>query len=299
MEWVETTGRTVEEAKSVALDRLGIHEEDAEIEVLEEPRVGLFGRQRGEARVRARVRPSTPRPKVERRDRRKKGAGKDSDGASTDVVPATSTELEPAPRAPRAPKPQGKSSGKQSTGQRSSRPPRAVAEAGSESSAAPAPSTQRTDVDATQVGEEATRFVSALVAAFGLEGETTVEVDGDEIDVRVNGTDLGLLVGPRGTTLQAVQELTRVVAQRRLGDHDTHLRVDVGGYRERRREALGRFARQIADQVVADGVARRLEPMSSADRKIVHDALHGLEGVVTSSVGDDPHRQVVISPANG
>src|SRR5687767_4435262 len=70
MEWVETTGKTVEEAKDAALDQLGVDEQDAEFEVLEEPRAGLFGRTRGEARVRARVRPTQPRPKVDRRDRR-------------------------------------------------------------------------------------------------------------------------------------------------------------------------------------------------------------------------------------
>src|SRR5205085_11625397 len=72
MEWVETTGKTVEEAKEAALDQLGVHEDDAEVEVLEAPRVGLFGRMRGEARVRARVRPTRPRPKTERRDRRRR-----------------------------------------------------------------------------------------------------------------------------------------------------------------------------------------------------------------------------------
>ena len=70
MEWVETTGRSVDEAKDLALDQLGVDEQDAEFEVVEEPRTGLFGRTRGEARVRARVRPRTPRPKVERRERR-------------------------------------------------------------------------------------------------------------------------------------------------------------------------------------------------------------------------------------
>src|SRR5262245_20436955 len=72
MEWVETTARTVEEAKDRALDQLGVHEEDAEFEILDEPRPGLFGRMRGEARVRARVRPTRPRPKAERRERRRK-----------------------------------------------------------------------------------------------------------------------------------------------------------------------------------------------------------------------------------
>ena len=72
MEWVETTGKTVEDAKEAALDQLGVHEDDAEIEVIEEPRAGLFGRMRGEARVRARVRPTRPRAKTERRDRRRR-----------------------------------------------------------------------------------------------------------------------------------------------------------------------------------------------------------------------------------
>src|SRR5205085_7032476 len=72
MEWVEVTGRTLEEAKEAALDQLGVDEQDAEFEVLEEPRAGLFGRLRSEARVRARVLPTAPRPKVERRERRRR-----------------------------------------------------------------------------------------------------------------------------------------------------------------------------------------------------------------------------------
>lgn len=153
-------------------------------------------------------------------------------------------------------------------------------------------------MDAQQVGDEAQRFVQGLVDAFGLTGTASVHREADDIEVKVDGTDLGLLVGPRGTTLQAVQELARVAAQRRLGDHETRLRVDVGGYRERRREALGRFAQQVAAQVVAEGTAKRLEPMSSSDRKIIHDVLAEYEGVETRSEGDDPQRCVVIAPAN-
>ncbi len=122
--------------------------------------------------------------------------------------------------------------------------------------------------------------------------------DGDDLELNVSGQELGLLVGPRGVTLQAVQDLARVASQRRLGDHDTRLRLDVGGYRERRREALGRFADQMADEVKESGVARVLEPMSSADRKIIHDSLSSVEGIATRSEGEDPYRRVVISPAN-
>jgi spoIIIJ-associated protein len=72
MEWVETTGRTVEDAKEAALDELGVDEADAEFEVVAEAQTGLFGRLRSEARVRARVRPTAPRSKDDRRDRRER-----------------------------------------------------------------------------------------------------------------------------------------------------------------------------------------------------------------------------------
>lgn len=294
MEWVETTGPTIEEAKSAALDRLGVTEDDAEFEIIEEPRVGLFGRQRGEARVRARVRPTTPRPKVERRDRKKRGDAPAA-GAADDSSAAAPE------RAPKASQPRQRTDG----GQRQSSKPRPAAapkQAAPKQAApntdAPRPRTKETDVTPQQVADEATNFISGLVSAFGLTGATSAAVEGDDIEVKVDGADLGLLVGPRGSTLQAVQEIARVVAQRRLGDHDTHLRVDVGGYRERRREALSRFAQQVAQQVVADGTARSLEPMASADRKVVHDVLAEFDGVVTSSAGEEPNRRVVISPAN-
>lgn len=98
MEWVETTGRTIEDAKEAALDQLGVDESDAEFEVVEEPRAGLFGRLRNEARVRARVRPTAPRAKDDRRDRRRRGRanGESRDASapanSEDLVGATGTE---------------------------------------------------------------------------------------------------------------------------------------------------------------------------------------------------------------
>ena len=279
MEWVEFTARTLEEAKDLALDRLGVAADDAEFEVLAEPKPGLFGRLRGEARVRARVRPAQARQKVERRDRRPRK----SEGGDAAPKPAR-------PRAPAAPKPPAK-------------PRQAAANTDVVSEEMPVRTTQKPmreqqDVSAQQVGDEARKFIDELVAAFALTGTTELIEDGDDLEIRVHGDNLGLLVGPRGTTLQAVQDLARVASQRRLGDHDTRLRVDIGGYRQRRKEALDRFAVQMADEVKQSGVARVLEPMSSADRKIVHDALSEVAGIGTRSEGDDPYRRVVITPAN-
>jgi spoIIIJ-associated protein len=275
MEWVETTGRTIDEAKGAALDQLGVGEEDAEFEVLDEPRSGLFGRVRGEARVRARVKPSHPRPKPERR--------RSESRKSTDK-PADKPAAKPAGE-PRS---------------ETKAPARAAGAAAHDPDAAPQGEDQaadRAEPGAEAVGEQARQFLVGLAEALGTSATVTVAVEGDDIDLTVGGDDLGLLIGPRGSTLLAVQDLTRVASQRRLGDHSTHLRVDISGYRERRREALGRFAADVACQVVESGVARALEPMPSADRKIVHDALSDNEGVETRSEGDDPNRRIVISPA--
>lgn len=316
MEWVETIGKTIAEAKEKALDQLGVHEEDADFEVLEEPKQGLFGRVRGEARVRARVRPTQARQKVDRRDRKRgdkaaKAAGGDGEGTSEPRAPRSPRP----PRAPQGSKPNGKSDGKsdgRSDGNgtvdadragtpKAAKAPRAAKSPSSNPNPKPSKDSEPKEqlVDARQVGEEAVRFMTDLVSAFGLTGTAELVEDGDDLEVRVHGQELGLLVGPRGTTLQAVQDLARVAAQRRLGDHDTRLRVDVGGYRERRRVALGAFATQMADEVKASGVARVLEPMSSADRKIIHDTLSGADGIATRSEGDDPYRRVIIAPANG
>ena len=78
MEWVEITATTIDDAKAIALDRLGVDDADAEFEVIEEPKAGLFGRTRGEARVRARIKPNSVRAKADRRDRRGKPAGERS-----------------------------------------------------------------------------------------------------------------------------------------------------------------------------------------------------------------------------
>lgn len=283
MQWVETTGRSIDEAKETALVQLGIAEDDAEFEVLEEPTTGLFGRTRGEARIRARVKPFTPRGKNERRDRngrrgRNDRSGRDGnrDGGRDGGRDGNDQRNE------------GKSRNETKT--RKERPKREERE--------PREPREKVEVDPAVVSQAATEFLSGLVKAFGANGTVTAQREEDEIEVRVEGSELGLLVGPGGTTLLAIQDLTRVASQRRLGDQDTRLRVDIAGYRERRKEALGRFAVKVATEVRESGSARILEPMNSADRKIVHDTLAEFEGVTTRSEGEDPRRRVVVEPAN-
>jgi len=287
MEWVETTAKSVEEAKNAALDALGVAEDDAEFEILEEPTQGLFGRTRGEARVRARVRPTQARPKTERRTRRTAKPDGDKTTRSDGDKPAG----EDRPERSGAPRARSNDRPRQSASEGNRRPPREPRRDDDRPPSEP--------VDPAIVGEQAVKFLTGVVNAFGLTGAVSMQREGEELEAQINGDDLGLLVGPRGNTLLALQDLTRVVAQRRLGDHETRLRVDVAGYRERRRDALTRFAVKVAAEVVESGQPRVLEPMASADRKVVHDALAEQVGVVTRSRGDDPYRQIVVEPAAG
>jgi spoIIIJ-associated protein len=154
------------------------------------------------------------------------------------------------------------------------------------------------EVSLTEQAGVAREFLAGLVGAFGAEGAVEVrEVDEETVELAVRGGDLGLLIGPRGVTLGAIQEVTRTVVQRRTGGRHGRILVDVGGYREKRRMALGRFAREIAAEVKATGVRKALEPMSAADRKVVHDTVNEIEGVSTTSEGEDPARRVVIEPS--
>jgi len=288
MEWVEITATTIEDAKALALDRLGIDDGDAEFEIVEEPKAGLFGRTRGEARVRARIKPNSVRAKADRRDRRGKPAGER-------IAKPRQERTERSDRGER-----------QERSDRGPRKERAPRQARSERSERPerAPRAERTPredlppVDPTTVSAVATTFLEGLVSAAGLKGSVSAKVEGENIDIDVLGDDLGFLVGTKGATLLALQDLTRVVSQRRLGDHETRLRVDVAGYREKRREALSRFALKVAEDVKTSGQARALEPMNSSDRKIVHDALTEVEGISTRSEGSDPFRRVVVALAS-
>ena len=147
--------------------------------------------------------------------------------------------------------------------------------------------------------KSAVDFLEGLADAFDVDASvTSEEVAEGIVEVRVEGADLGLLVGPRGATLDAVQELTRLAARRHgTSDSGARLRIDIAGYRERRREALTRFAQEQARQVAEAGVAKALEPMNPPDRKVVHDAVTDIEGVSTISEGEEPYRRVVILPS--
>jgi spoIIIJ-associated protein len=153
------------------------------------------------------------------------------------------------------------------------------------------------DVPLEEQAAEASAFLAGLVERMGLRAEVSSHVlDEDNVEIRVDGDELGILIGPRGNTLSSLQELTRTVIQRRLGAHNGRLLVDVAGYRQKRKVALERFTREVAEQVKSSGQRRVLEPMSPPDRKVIHDTVNTIEGLTTTSEGEEPRRRVVILP---
>ncbi|HJR96679.1 MAG TPA: RNA-binding cell elongation regulator Jag/EloR [Actinomycetota bacterium] len=131
--------------------------------------------------------------------------------------------------------------------------------------------------------------IDAIAEPAPHEGHMYVDIlDGAE-------EDMSLLIGRHGQTLDAIQELTRMVVGRRL-DQRVRVIVDVEDYRKRREARLGEHARELAERVRDEGREEELDPMNSYERKLVHDAVADIEGVETESRGVDPERYVVIRP---
>ncbi|MGH2730333.1 MAG: RNA-binding cell elongation regulator Jag/EloR [Actinomycetota bacterium] len=161
-----------------------------------------------------------------------------------------------------------------------------TAEAGTEEDEAERPSPELT-------ADTAREFVEGVVKAMGLDAEVTSSVDEDSAFVDVTGESLGVLIGRRGQTLDALQEIVRTAVQRRLRSR-VRLLVDVEGYRARRRASLADYARAMAERAKERGTEIELEPMNSFERKVVHDAVGEIEGASSFSEGEEPNRKVII-----
>lgn len=202
MNSVEAVGRTVEEAVTLALEKLGISRDEAEIEVLEEPGkklLGLLGGRQAKVRVTERHSPS----------------------------------------------------------------------------------------------KAVYQFLEEVVRSLGIEVTmSSREADG-YLQVEIQGDALGVLIGRRGETLDALQYLANVVVTRHLGEHPPIL-LDAGGYRKRREESLVRLAHKVSERVKRTGNRVALEPMAPYERRIIHMALQGEPGVYTFSEGDEPYRKVIV-----
>lgn len=305
MEWVETTGRTIAEALDAALDELGVDEEDVEYEVLEEPKSGFLGRLgSSEGRIRARVKPISRDKPGERQRRNRRGSSRPRGGGGSGNGSNGGASGSNSGGSAR----QGSGEGTSSSSSRRRRGGGGGGggNSGSRGQGGNARQDQQqgstvdtieSDVPIEEQAAAAERFTQGLVDAFDLGAQAKSVIDDDVVIVDVTGENLGLLVGPKGATLQAIEELVRTVVQRQTDGHGVRIHVDVAGYRAKRRAALADFTRNLAEKVLETGRAQALEPMSASDRKVVHDTAGEIDGISTVSEGEDPRRRVVLRPA--
>ena len=271
MEWVEASGTTVDVAVAAAVAELGISSDEADIEVLQEAKPGFLGLGGQDAIVKVVRKPKSSG----RRRRRRKPGRKDQQDTK-------------AGQPKRGPRPDAR---KKRSGNRD-RPKSDNGRRKREESAVTAP-----DVSIEDQGGMAKDFLEGLLEAFGLEGEVVMRVEDEILFLDVTGDQTEALVGPKGSILQSIHELTRTVIQRKTF-RAPRMRLDISGYTERRRAALKIFAGQVAEKVTDGGGEIMLEPMNPADRKVLHDAVAEIDGVRSFSEGEDPRRSVVISPTD-
>lgn len=145
-------------------------------------------------------------------------------------------------------------------------------------------------------GDIAADYLEVLLDIADLDGDIDIDVDNDRAAVSIIGSGLNGLVGQGGATLEALQELTRLAVHRETGVR-TRLMLDIGGHRARRRVELTELGTAAAKRVLDSGESERLAAMTPFERKIVHDAVAAVDGVVTESEGEEPGRRVVVHRA--
>jgi spoIIIJ-associated protein len=142
--------------------------------------------------------------------------------------------------------------------------------------------------------DEATQFLKSVFKAMKVNVSMEKVTNDDHVVINLRGEDLGILIGKHGQTLDALQYLTNLAANRDA-DERSRIVLDVEDYRKRRAETLSRLAMRLADKVKRRGERVVLEPMSPQERKIIHMALQSDNRIMTYSEGDEPYRKVVIA----
>jgi spoIIIJ-associated protein len=167
-----------------------------------------------------------------------------------------------------------------------------VDEAAASAPAAPAPVR-----DESPAAAAVRELLEQVIAAFGIEGDVDVAERDGEVTATVHGSDLGLLIGKHGQTIDALQYLANAIQYRRSEDR-AEVIIDAEGYRKRRERTLHDVAARAAAEARRTGEPVELEPMTSAERKIVHAKVQSMGGLATASEGAEPNRYVVVRPAD-
>ena len=270
LKWIEATGKTEEAAVQNALVQLGLDRDSVSVEVLERAKSGFLGF--GSTPARVKVTYEAP-----------------------DEAPVAAPKPAPAPKvskpaAPKAPKPAP------------AEPPKQAAPAAEEPAApvrAPAEPPKPAAAPATELDERIRAFLSGLLAHMGVEAEVCIgpKEDGSVL-VTLDGPKLGALIGHRGETLDAIQQLTNYTVNRGRA-HRVRIHIDAENYRAKREDSLKRLATKVAAKVVKYRRNITLEPMNAYERHVIHETLQDYPDVITYSTGMEPNRRTVVAFSRG
>ncbi len=278
MKYSEKWGDSIEAAVELALQELKLTKDQVTVTVLEQPSKGFFGigSKLAKVRVEEKAKEKKPEDSVKEAPKAEK---KPAETAKKDEV-----KTEPAPEV-------SERKEKKKNKKKSGKKPERREEVKLEISHANISSKPDDLVPAPE--HPAKEFLDKTFREMDLDVSVSVSVNSDSVYVDVEGKDTGTVIGKRGQTLDALQYLTSLVVNK---SEEEYIRVilDAEGYRAKREATLEALALRLAEKVIKTGKSARLEPMNPYERKVIHTALHSVNGISTRSEGDEPYRRVVI-----
>ena len=292
LKWIEATGKNEDAAIKNALEQLGLDRDSVSVEVLERAKSGFFGIGGNPAKVKVTYEvpdeappaeepapQAAPAPQPEpapKRERRAPRGNRPTEQEAQvahpveDPVPAE----EPAPAEPAAPAP-------------------------APVAAQPAAAIQELPLEGAELEQRIRDFLTGLLEHMGVSAQVKVQTQGERgVQVTLEGEKLGSLIGHRGDTLDAIQQLTNYAVNRGRS-HRVRIHVDAENYRARREESLQRLATKVAGKVVKYRRNITLEPMNAYERHVIHETLQDYPDIITYSTGAEPNRRTVIAFSRG
>lgn len=276
------TAKSVDLAIELGCENLGVPRDQVQFEIIDLPKKKLFGMKMTPAKVRVYVElpdeaPASPAPREA-------------------VAPKPAQQPKNQPQ--RDTKPEGK---EQRKGNQPQRKPAEQPAQQKDQTEAQQPSDTPIEPDPQMAAKAAVvvEYVKSILAEMGFEQvDVTPRFTANGASFTLGGADLGAIIGRRGETLDALQYLSGLVANRLEGDY-LRVTIDSGNYRQKREKTLEGLARKLAMSAVRTGKSCTLEPMNPYERRIIHAAVSQIRGATSSSVGEEPNRRVVIKSVTG
>ena len=277
IKFIDMTGKTEDEAIRRALEQLGLERDDVSVEILERAKSGFLGIGGSPATVRVSYDDGQPEPKPEPVKPEPKSAAPKAEKKPVYCAEVLQKEVRAREKQEREAK-----RGERRAEPKAEKAPREPAVLGEEIR--------------DEKSEQIRTFLSGLLEHMDAKAEVKVyEVEKNRYKVILEGEKLGALIGRRGETLDAIQQLTNYSINRGGESKRARVQIDAENYREKREESLERLAQKVAGKVVKYRRNVTLEPMNAYERNVIHTALQDTQYITTFSIGTEPNRRVVVS----